>query len=277
MIRLQPDAAARHGAPGVVRTAVPRAVSRQEPSLSSRRLSGTPINLLFPRASSRRAQPAPDGSCLTQVGYPVRHHRFRDHPREGCRSGRDPVRREVPLEYVQRVARRQSRVGWRVVTLAQAAFATGAGADTTLEFDGRSSASRRCRDAPILAPPSGNTHRVLTAVTVAFEGRLESTLSISEVLCPLDEATIRAYVATGEPMDKAGAYGIQGHAALFVQNLVGSYSGVMGLPLYETGTCFNASVSAVIRPARALEHQKKRAKKRLSTVVRGHCLLRNSA
>ena len=50
-----------------------------------------------------------------------------------------------------------------------------------------------------------------------------------------EEATIRAYVASGEPMDKAGAYGIQGHAALFIENLVGSYTGVMGLPLYETG------------------------------------------
>jgi septum formation protein len=71
---------------------------------------------------------------------------------------------------------------------------------------------------------------------VAFEGRVESTLSISEVrFCPLDEATIRSYVATGEPMDKAGAYGIQGHAGLFVENLTGSYTGVMGLPLYETG------------------------------------------
>ena len=76
---------------------------------------------------------------------------------------------------------------------------------------------------------------MLTAVTVAFEGCVESTLSVSEVrFCPLDEATIRAYVATGEPMDKAGAYGIQGRAAIFIEEIRGSYSGIMGLPLFET-------------------------------------------
>ena len=73
-------------------------------------------------------------------------------------------------------------------------------------------------------------------MAVAFEGRLESALSVSEVrFGALDEGEIRRYVASGEPMDKAGAYGIQGHAGLFVEQLTGSYTGVMGLPLFETG------------------------------------------
>lgn len=76
----------------------------------------------------------------------------------------------------------------------------------------------------------------MTSVAVAFDGRIESLLSVSEVrFGELDDDEIRRYVASGEPMDKAGAYGIQGHAGLFVEQLVGSYTGVMGLPLYETG------------------------------------------
>ena len=111
-------------------------------------------------------------------------------------------------------------------------------ADTTLELDGciigkPSDADDAIR---ILRRLSTKTHRVLTAVAVAFEGRLESALSVSEVrFGALDEGEIRRYVASGEPRDKAGAYGIQGHAGLFVEQLTGSYTGVMGLPLFETG------------------------------------------
>jgi septum formation protein len=82
---------------------------------------------------------------------------------------------------------------------------------------------------------SGTQHRVLTAVTVGFEGRYEVAVSESLVtFAPLDEARIAAYVQSGEPFDKAGAYAIQGRAGAFVERLEGSYSGVMGLPLYET-------------------------------------------
>ena len=82
---------------------------------------------------------------------------------------------------------------------------------------------------------SGTQHRVLTAVAIQLEQRLEMAVSESLVtFAPLDEARIAAYVLSGEPFDKAGAYGIQGRAGAFVQRLEGSYSGVMGLPLYET-------------------------------------------
>ena len=82
---------------------------------------------------------------------------------------------------------------------------------------------------------SGTQHRVLTAVAIQLEQRLEMAVSESLVtFAALDEARIAAYVKSGEPFDKAGAYGIQGRAGAFVQRLEGSYSGVMGLPLYET-------------------------------------------
>ncbi|HRE14910.1 MAG TPA: Maf family protein, partial [Usitatibacteraceae bacterium] len=82
---------------------------------------------------------------------------------------------------------------------------------------------------------AGTRHRVLTAVAVAFEDRFEMRVSESLVtFAPLDETRIAAYVASGEPFDKAGGYGIQGRAAAFIERLEGSYTGVMGLPLFET-------------------------------------------
>ena len=91
----------------------------------------------------------------------------------------------------------------------------------------------------ILRRLSGRSHQVLTAVAIAFDGRIETAISISAVTFgTLDDGEIRRYVASGEPMDKAGAYGIQGHAGMFVEHLSGSYSGVMGLPLHETSYNF---------------------------------------
>jgi septum formation protein len=82
---------------------------------------------------------------------------------------------------------------------------------------------------------SGRTHTVLTAVALRYDGGLETRLSESEVRFRATTAAERlAYCRTGEPLDKAGGYGIQGHAAVFVEQLKGSYSGVVGLPLHET-------------------------------------------
>ena len=89
--------------------------------------------------------------------------------------------------------------------------------------------------AGMLRALSGMRHRVLTAVAVQLETRVEMAVSESLVtFAELDAARISAYVASGEPFDKAGAYGIQGRAGAFVARLEGSYTGVMGLPLYET-------------------------------------------
>ncbi len=83
---------------------------------------------------------------------------------------------------------------------------------------------------------SGKTHRVMTGVTVCRNGESRSFTEITEVAFrALSEAEIRAYVATGDPMDKAGSYGIQGLAALFVESLRGDYFNVMGLPLCALG------------------------------------------
>jgi septum formation protein len=82
---------------------------------------------------------------------------------------------------------------------------------------------------------AGREHQVLSAVALAQENNCTDLLSVSRVrFAPLTPAAIDRYVASGEPFGKAGAYAIQGLAATFVEHLDGSYSGVMGLPLYET-------------------------------------------
>ena len=89
--------------------------------------------------------------------------------------------------------------------------------------------------AAMLGQLAGRTHRVLTAVAVGLGPRHEQVLSRSQVrFAPLGADEIEAYVSTGEPMGKAGAYGVQGRAAAFIAHISGSYSGIMGLPLYET-------------------------------------------
>ena len=87
----------------------------------------------------------------------------------------------------------------------------------------------------MLADLSGRTHRVLTAVTVGAGTRRSQVLSVSRVtFARLTERQIHAYAASGEPLGKAGAYGVQGFAAAFISHISGSYSGIMGMPLFET-------------------------------------------
>ncbi|MDE3207569.1 MAG: Maf family protein, partial [Pseudomonadota bacterium] len=91
----------------------------------------------------------------------------------------------------------------------------------------------------MLAMLSGRTHAVLTQVTFASEGSIRSILSCNEVtFCVLSIQEIERYVARGESLDKAGGYGLQGFAASYVSHLSGSYTGVVGLPLFETACLF---------------------------------------
>ena len=175
---------------------------------------------------------------LAQVGIRFDTIAFRDPPREDKEIDESAHPAETPVDYVQRVAQAKALHGWRIVGWRKLLPQPVLAADTTLELDGEIIGKPLDGDDAmrILHRLSDKTHRVLTAVAVAFEGRLEAALSVSEVrFAALDEDEIRRYVDSGEPMDKAGAYGIQGHAGLFVEQLTGSYTGVMGLPLFETG------------------------------------------
>jgi septum formation protein len=144
---------------------------------------------------------------------------------------------ELPRAYVERLARAKAEAGWRRVERDKLPRAPVLGADTTVAVDGRilgKPADQR-EAAEMLASLSGRLHEVLTALALKFGARLESATSVSEVrFKTLSKDEIARYVATGEWQDKAGAYGIQGHAARFAAELRGSFSGVVGLPLFET-------------------------------------------
>ena len=111
------------------------------------------------------------------------------------------------------------------------------GADTDVVVDGEILGKPRNRDQALamLARLAGRTHEVYSGVAVVHGGRAETALSVTRVsFGPVSPQQAQAYWDTGEPADKAGAYGIQGGGAQFVREIHGSYSGVVGLPLYET-------------------------------------------
>jgi septum formation protein len=110
-------------------------------------------------------------------------------------------------------------------------------ADTEVVIDGAVSGKPADAAAAVsmLAALSGRTHEVITGVAIRWQTQLAQALSTSRVsFRAIGRDEIERYVATGEPFDKAGGYAIQGRAAAFVRHLEGSYSGVMGLPLFET-------------------------------------------
>jgi septum formation protein len=144
---------------------------------------------------------------------------------------------ETPEQYVRRVALDKASAG--LAQLAGAKDAVVIGADTEVVLDdqvfGKPADGAQAKE--MLGRLSGCTHRVLCAVWCLSAERKEGELSVSEVsFAPLTPDQIATYVATGESLDKAGAYAIQGRAAAFIRHLSGSYSGVMGLPLFETAS-----------------------------------------
>ena len=175
---------------------------------------------------------------LAQIGVRYNLLLFRSRPESREEVNEDPLPGEAPAAYVERVARAKAAAGWRRMVQRNLPPAPVLGADTTVALEGRilGKPASRGEAAEMLRALSGRRHEVLTAVAVQQGNWLESALSVSEVAFKkLDEDEIRAYVASGECDDKAGAYAIQGRAARVVAELRGSYSGVMGLPLYETG------------------------------------------
>jgi septum formation protein len=142
---------------------------------------------------------------------------------------------EAPDAYVLRLAREKADAGWQARPVRHPSPVLAA--DTTVVLDGRILAkpADRSDGERMLRELGGRTHAVLTAVAVATAEGLISRTSRSEVTFrAISAAEARDYWATGEPRDKAGGYAIQGGAAIFIADLRGSYSCVMGLPLFET-------------------------------------------
>jgi septum formation protein len=168
---------------------------------------------------------------LAQIGVP--------HVVTGAHIDESALPGEPPLEYVQRMARSKALAVWT-----QDQSLPVLAADTTVVVDGVIFGKPEHREDALrmLSALSGRTHQVLTAVALASGSGVAVRLSESCVgfrtVSPEEAA---AYWDTGEPRDKAGAYAIQGRAAVFIESLSGSYSGVMGLPLFETAELLSAA------------------------------------
>jgi septum formation protein len=161
---------------------------------------------------------------LAQIGVP--------HLVTGAHIDESPHPGERPHDYVQRMARTKAQTVWE-----QDLSLPVLGADTTVVLDGKvfGKPVDRADALHMLGLLSGRTHDVLTAVALVSGEGVSMRVSVSAVrFRALAADEIAAYWETGEPHDKAGAYAIQGLGAVFVESLTGSFSGVMGLPLFET-------------------------------------------
>jgi len=174
---------------------------------------------------------------LKQIGVAFEVLVLRDHPGRSVDVDESQHPGEGPDDYVRRVCRMKAEAGWERVLQRRLRQFPVLAADTVV-----------CVEDIILGKPpdpshaakmlrllSGREHRVLTAVALKLADRVELAVSESRVrFAELSEADVETYVASGEASDKAGGYGIQGRAGAFITELHGSYSGVMGLPLFET-------------------------------------------
>lgn len=185
-------------------------------------------SIILASASQRR-------SCLlAQIG--VRHQSLAADLNE------DPHPGEAPADYVLRLARDKALAG-RAARGGRTDLPVLA-ADTTVVLDGRifgkPTGEQEC--VATLLALSGRTHEVMTAVALADGRDLRTALNVSRVTFrALDERECRRYWATGEPAGKAGGYAVQGLAAVFISRLEGSFSCVMGLPLFETAALLDAA------------------------------------
>jgi len=174
---------------------------------------------------------------LGHIGVKFHLLLFRNRPGAAPDVDENPQPGEEPRDYVMRLARAKAAIGWQRMLERNLPRAPVLAADTTVALEGRifgKPADRRDAEQ-MLAALSGKRHEVLTAVALQYDDEVETALSVSEVqFRELTPEEIRDYAATGEPDDKAGAYAIQGKAALFVAEIRGSQSGIVGLPLYET-------------------------------------------
>jgi septum formation protein len=182
----------------------------------------SPNSLIWLASASPRRS-----ALLTQIGVP---HRVR-----AVAADESPIEGEAPAQYVRRLALLKAQTLWS--QLGSGDRRAVLGADTAVVIDERilSKPADEADCVRMLRILSGRTHQVFTAVALCDEGRVATALSVSDVTFrELSPGEMQAYWRSGEPADKAGAYAVQGLAAAFIERISGSYSGVMGLPLFET-------------------------------------------
>lgn len=179
---------------------------------------------------------------LRQIGVDFELLLLRDSAPRGPEVSEEVHPGEQPLDYVTRVTREKGAFASKVMLMRRLPIRPVLSADTTVVIDDRILGKPANRDEAVemLRAMSGRTHQVLTSVALHHDDQHWQTTQASEVrLAKLSEERIRAYCATTEPYDKAGAYGIQGLASVFIEHISGSYTGIMGLPLHETAELLN--------------------------------------
>lgn len=190
-----------------------------------------PANIIYLASKSPRRR-----ELLKQIGV---HYELLMMREQAPRIDVDetPLPHETAHTYVERIVRMKSDMAVQVMRQRKLPSRPILTADTTVTLDGNilGKPADKADAVRILTRLAGESHQALTAVAVAVDNDVKQVLTTSFVtFAPLTEDEIKRYVETGEPMDKAGAYAVQGIAAKFIAKLSGSYSGVMGLPLYET-------------------------------------------
>jgi septum formation protein len=181
--------------------------------------------------SSRRRE------LLKQIGIPYEIVLLREDLTRGRDVDESPRENEAPDSYVLRIAETKAEVAAFYLGKRTRPSTPVLAGDTTVVSDGRILGKPADREEAVrmLLGLAGREHQVLSAVAICSKGRVHRAISTSRVwFKAMSEDEIRRYVATSEPMDKAGGYAIQGRAAIFVHHIAGSYSGIMGLPLAET-------------------------------------------
>lgn len=189
-----------------------------------------PMIYLASRSPRRR-------ELLKQIGVTFEIVLLREDEKRGRDVDETAHAGEKPDAYALRVASAKAELAAHYMGRRALPARPVLAADTTVVCDDRIIGKPVDRDdaAAILRRLSGRQHEVISAVAIALGDRVERAVSASRVwFRPLDDDEIRRYAATGEPLDKAGAYAIQGRAAVFATRIEGSYSGIMGLPLAET-------------------------------------------
>jgi septum formation protein len=181
--------------------------------------------------SSRRRE------LLKQIGVSFEVLLLREGPHRTADFDETPMPGEAPTDYVLRLAEAKVDAGWARLGQRRLMRYPVLSGDTTVALGEQILGKPADREEAIgfLRQLSGKTHQVHSAIAVKFDNQLEMAVSTTDVqFREMEEQEIRQYVTGGEPRDKAGGYAIQGRAAVFVVSISGSYSGVMGLPLYET-------------------------------------------
>lgn len=174
---------------------------------------------------------------LRQVGIDFDLLSLRSDPARGIDVPEDVFEGELAQDYVVRVALEKGAFAWKVLQQRRQPLRPVLTADTTVTIDGAilGKPADVAEARSMLEQLSGRTHQVLTTVAVHYTDMAEHVTQVSNVrFAKLTAQQIAAYCATSEPYDKAGGYGIQGLAALFIEHIEGSHSGIMGLPIFET-------------------------------------------